>query len=320
MRTFLCRVCTFTYIRLIHFPLYLVKQLADISDLVCNVINALSQILLMGKPYYWGLRYRKIVSPDRRLVILANGPSLNEDIELLKKEDLSKTDFVMMNYSANSDLFEKLRPKFYCLADHAFFRPLKELDKISRLYFDIEKKLNWDMTMVLSYNVKVVKGFSKLTNPLIKFQRVFALDSVGPKKFQWWMCKHGFAIPGLGTVTNLAAFTGIQYGYKQIEFCGNDMSFFDGICVDDDNHPCTYTRHFYDKEPEKRPVMINDTTYQTLETYVDMVHKMIISHNKISEYGKHMGVKFINRTRNSMLDCYPRLIKLYPELISKNSV
>ena len=313
MRDFLCRLSTFSYIRLIHMPLEALKKFIDILDLECNVFNAILQIIFLGRPFYWGLKYKPVVQPDRRLVILANGPSLNEDLERLRKEDLTKTDFAMMNFSANSELFEEFRPKFYCLADHAFFRHVKGLNQIRGMYECLDKKLSWDMKMILAYNVKIVKQFSGLNNPKIKYQRVFALESVGPKKFQRWICKRGHAIPGLGTVTNMAAFAGIQYGYKQIEFCGNDMSFFDGICVDDENHPCTYTRHFYDKEPERKPVMIDDNTHQTLETYVDMVQRMIISHNRIAEYGKSLGVRFVNRTRNSMLDCYPRLIKICPE-------
>lgn len=316
MKNFLCRLCTFTYIRLIHFPLDAIKKFIDIIDLESNVLNAILQILFAGKPFYWGLKYRSIVPPDRRLVILANGPSLNEDLERLRKEDLSKTDFAMMNFSANSSLFKEFRPKFYCLADHAFFRPITALDQVRHLYACLDRELNWNMSLILSYNVKTVKDFAGLNNPNIKFQRVFALESVGPKRFQWWMCKRGHAIPGLGTVTNMAAFVGIQYGYKQIEFCGNDMSFFDGIYVDNDNHPCICIRHFYDKETEKAPVMIDERTHHTLETYVKMVQRMIISHNKIAEYGKAMGVKFVNRTRHSMLDCYPRLIKLHPEKFS----
>ena len=313
MRDFLCRACTFTYIRLIHSPLGAIKKFIDIIDLECNILNAHLQILFSGKPFYWGLKYNPTVSEDRRLVIIANGPSLNEDLERLRKEDLSKTDFAMMNLSANSDLFEELRPRFYCLADHAFFRHVKGIDQIRRMYANLDKSLSWEMTLLLAYNVKTVKNFSGLKNPKIKYQRVFALESNGPKGLLRWIYKRGHAIPGLGTVTNMAAYVGIQYGYKQIEFCGNDMSFFDGICVDDDNHPCTYTRHFYDKNPERKPVMIDDKTHQTLETYVDMVQRMIISHNRIAEYGKSIGVRFVNRTRNSMLDCYPRLIKISPE-------
>ncbi len=313
MKDFLCSICTFTYIRLIHAPLNGIKKIIDIIDLEFNVLNAHLQILFSGKPFYWGLKYKQVVPNDRRLIIVANGPSLSEDLERLKKEDLSKTDFAMMNLSANSDLFEELRPKFYCLADHAFFRNVKEIDKIQQLYASIDNKLTWDMTLVLSYNVKTVKSFSGLTNPNIKYQRVYALESCGLTRFQRWLCKRGHAIPGLGTVTNMAAFVGIQLGYKQIEFCGNDMSFFDGICVDDDNHPCMYTRHFYDKMPEKKPLMIDDKRHQTLETYVDMIQRMIISHNRIAAYGESLGVYFVNRTRNSMIDCYPRLIKTCPE-------
>lgn len=313
------RICTFIYIRVFHNPIQWIKNVFDFIDFLLSIINGLLQIFFSGTPFYWPLKFKQTVSPKRRLIVIANGPSLNEDLDRLSKEDLSNTDFAMMNFSVNSPLFFKLKPIYFCIADHAFFKPGYNEENVRKAYQALEKLVDWDLILVVSYNVKVVKKYSGLTNPHIKFQRVFAVSCDSFKSVPYRLYKKGLGNPGIGTVTNMAAFAGIQYGYKQIEFCGNDMSFFDGICVSDDNYPCVEMKHYYDDKVTLKPMMISDTQHQTLRSYVEMVYRMIVSHNAIADYGKYMGVQFINRTRKSMLDCYPRLIKIHPEEFEDNN-
>ena len=310
---FFIAVSEFIYIRFFRNPIQWTIQVFDLVDFVANILNNIFQILFGGRPFYWGLMYNPLVSPNRRLVVLANGPSLNEDLERLTKEDMSNIDFAMMNFSANSPLFQKYKPKYYCLADPAFFTGGCDKESVRNIYKTLNDLVDWDLTLIVSYNVKHVKKYSNITNPHIEFQRVFSMRHNGHMNLMHWFYKMGLAIPGLGTVTNMAAYAGIQYGYKQIEFCGNDMSLLDGLCVNDDNYTCVELKHFYDDNVELKPMMISDTQYHTLYSYVLMISAMVLSHNNIAEYGKYMGVGFINRTRKSMLDCYPRLIKIHPE-------
>lgn len=310
---FLCKVCTYIFVRIVCPTTDGLKTCLDVINLEFNILNGHLQIFFRGRPFYWGLKYKQRVADNKRLIILANGPSLNEDLGRLRKEDLSNADFLMMNFSSDSELFQEFKPKYYCLADHMFFKKDYRYERVQKMFSALNSTLDWDMTLFIAYNIKVVQKFSGLNNPQIKYQRIFSLESKGPKVFQRWVCKCGYAIPGLGTVANMAAYIGIQYGYKQIEFCGNDMSFFDGICVNDDNIVCISMKHFYEKDAILKPIMLDNIKKQSLESYVDMVLNMIKGHNRIAEYGGGLGVRFVNRTRKSMLDCYPRLIKESPE-------
>ena len=48
-----------------------------------------------------------------KITIIANGPSLKEDVYFLLDEDYKKqTDFLMLNFSAFDSLFFKLRPQY----------------------------------------------------------------------------------------------------------------------------------------------------------------------------------------------------------------
>ena len=313
MRSFIFKVCEFIYIRVFHNPIQWLIKFLNFVDFLVNVLKGGLQVLFCGPPFYWSLKYKAIVPANKRLIVLANGPSLYEDLERLSKEGVQNTDYSMMNFSTNSELFLKYRPRFFCLADNEFFPPTYLTNEVRDVYDKLNECVDWDLTLVVTCDVRTVKEFSRITNPNIKFQRVFNMRFNTSKNFKHWFFKRGLGIPGLGTVTNLAAFVGIQYGYKQIEFCGNDMSFLEGICVNDENCLCTKVKHFYDENVELQPIMISDTQHDNLANYVNMIYAMIHSHNEIAEYGRYMGVKFINRTRKSMLDCYPRLIKIHPD-------
>lgn len=313
MRIFILKVCEFIYIRMFHNSIQWIITLLNFLDFSVNVLKGVIQVLFCGPPFYWSLAYRNAVPDNRRLMVLANGPSLSEDLERLAKEETLNTDYAMMNFSINSELFLSYKPRFFCLADNEFFCPTYLADEVREVYNKLNEYVDWDLTLVVTYDVKTVKDFSKITNPKIKFQRVFNMRFNTSKNFKYWFFKRGLGIPGLGTVTNLAAFVGIQYGYKQIEFCGNDMSLLEGICVNDENRLCAKIKHFYDENVELQPIMVSDTQYDNLANYVNMIGAMIHSHNEIAKYGKYMGVNFINRTRKSMLDCYPRLIKIHPD-------
>lgn len=316
MRTLIGKILTSINFRLITQPSDAIIRGMELWKCVCNVLIESLQIIVTGRPYYWKLEYKQRVSKEKRLIVLANGPSLNEDLERLSKEDTSNADFAMMNFSVNSPLFTKYKPKFYCLADNAFFFGNYLSDNVKSVYIKINEDVNWDMTLCVAQNIKSSQYYEILSNQKIHIQRIFPFVSHGPEKILNWLYKKGYAIPGMGTVTNMATYVGIQYGYKHIELCGNDMSFFDGICVNDDNVPCCKVKHFYDDKVELKCQMISKTKAHTLKSYVTMVLAMIISHDKIARYAKNMNIEVLNRTRKSMLDSYTRLIQVKPELFS----
>ncbi len=255
--------------------------------------------------------YNPSMIKSERLIVLANGPSMVKDYEVLKQEgNIEKCEFLMMNFSANSDLFLQLKPSVYCLADPMFFKADTRIEKVRGLFDALNTKVDWDMTLVLTVCVEDFKAFSQINNPHIKMERVLNVSYEGPEHFRFYMYRHGWCVPERGTVANLAVLYGIQKGYKRIELCGIDMTFFEGICVNEKNELCTLEKHFYDKDDVifKKPFVYGVTgEVMSLSMYIDMVGKMVKSHNMLKSYGDSLGVSFLNRTECSMLDSYPRL-------------
>lgn len=296
------------------------RRIAEMSGKLRFRIDLLleeQEIKKYGKPYYNGLSYKQIVPKDRRLVILANGPSLPEDIALLKKQgSLENTDFLMMNFSVSQNYYSEFKPKFYALADPMFFGEDYRIEKVKHMFCELNEKTTWDITLLLAYDVNEFIKFSGITNPRIHFQRIRHIVYPGNDEKKYIFYENGSSMPILGTVANMGLYAGIQYGYKQIELCGVDMSFFDGICINDNNEVCTIEKHYYDKEKYTlKPYRgVSNDKSMPLDQYINMVNYMVVSYRQLADYAKCKNVFVLNRTRKSMIDCYPRLIQTNPEL------
>ena len=300
------------YIRLCNLLLHsLCRTYATLGRLIFLLKSEIfiTSVYLERYPCCSRLVYNPIVSVEQTLLVLANGPSLMYDLEILfknNKYDLS--DSIMMNYSATQEMFYKIQPRYYALADPMFFKPDYRIEKVCNLFRCLDEKVDWDMTLVIPVSVKSFIEFSGIRNKHIKFQRVCTNVSSGATNLRFRDYMKGRAMPYLGTVANLAVFVGIQLGYKRIELCGVDMSFFEGLCVNEKNETCTIEKHYYDSNVTMKPYIDPRTNRaMSLDNYIDMVLQMVRSHKELAEYGASMGVSFLNRTANSMLDCYDRM-------------
>ena len=115
-------------------------------------------------------------------------------------------------------------------------------------------------------------------------------------------------MPSLYTVANLAIFVGINGGYKHLRLYGVDHTYFDSLCVNEDNQVCTKIAHFYnDKEEELRPLRRSlDGKVYTMSEYLKMVMEVFRSHDILYKYSKYMKVQILNCTKGSMIDSYER--------------
>jgi len=280
-----------------------------INHFVCYLVDIffyiVSKLLRLGKKRY---PYKDRVAGNRKLTILANGPSLRKVLENYKENDLfDNSDYVVMNYFAHENVFRELKPKYYCLADPMFLIKDSRYEKVMALFKVLNEEVDWDMDLYIVFNKKKFLRFSGLNNPHIHICSINVSKFMGFGSFAHLLYRHNFAAPIMGTVANLCVYIGLNNGYKTINLFGVDMSFFEGICVDENNQLCSIIRHFYDDKTELRPYIDQQTNQaMKLSKYIDMVNLMIKSHEVLASYALSLGANVVNRTENSMLDCYPR--------------
>ena len=243
------------------------------------------------------------VSSHRKLCILGNGESLNDEQLTCK----SNIDYMVVNRHVLADNYTELKPRYYVLADPYFFE--KERGK------DILKKINeitdWDMTVFLPYNKITNKSHSTLfTKSNIQCVLFNATDFRGFKQLRYWLYDCQLAMPFVGNVIVSTIMLALQMDYQCVELYGVEHSWTKYLYVREDNLVYLENTHFYDKEevkprPQKDIQELDEyPMYLSLKNY----SKMFESYWEIKQYliYRRKYKRIINCTKKSFIDAFIR--------------
>ncbi|MCR9633792.1 hypothetical protein NB520_20045, partial [Vibrio antiquarius] len=68
---------------------------------------------------------------SKKCIVLGNGPSIKNDIEVIKKQ-IGNSDYLAVNHFCENSDFEILKPNKYVLLDEYFWHPDASLDLIEK--------------------------------------------------------------------------------------------------------------------------------------------------------------------------------------------
>lgn len=235
--------------------------------------------------------------------ILANGPSLKkafEDGDVKYEEN----DVFVVNMFVHSPEFWMIKPKFYFLADDAYFAPRTErTQNFVKSLSDAFQRVDWDMFLCIP-STCVNGGILKaLNNSHIKIIRWNTTTFEGFRNIRHFMYSHNMAMPRCQTIANMTLIAAINMGYENIFLYGVDHSWTRDLCVNDDNEVCYGDRHVY--ATSIQIVKKEGTIGRLLHCFAYMFD----SHWMINDYAKFRGVNIWNCTRDSFIDAYPRKYK-----------
>lgn len=238
--------------------------------------------------------------------ILANGPSLKKDLDnLVDTDSVSALNFFCLN-----DVFWKIKPNHYVLADPAFFRLDNPADNVVRLYEAIGK-IDWDIVFYvpLKYYSVFRDKVSSNTNVIIKtFYRFPLMLENTPKYIERFLYKRGLGAPSAHNVLIPSIFLMINEGYEKIYLYGADHSWISQMAVNDENQVCLVDNHFYDKsEPVMKPwLTINGEPFK-MHDLMKIFYIVFLNHQKLNDYAKSLGnISIINMTKDSFIDSFER--------------
>ena len=254
----------------------------------------------------------KIERQGDRMVVIGNGPSLNKTIELYESQ-LHEADSVMVNFSAKSELFERIKPSAYLLVDPAYYTIPKHLEtSLLALYGAIVTKTTWPMKIVMPKCAKgcyAVERFKENPNlELLFYEDGWQLPN-GISKYEAW--DKNLICPPAQTVLNTAVWLSVYWGYKETYLVGADTSFIQDIYVGQkDNILYTVDTHFYKNEDvykgELEPEKSGRKFGMDMEQLLESVYVMFKSYRELREYAEWKGVKIYNASEYSMIDCLER--------------
>lgn len=239
---------------------------------------------------------------DRKLVVLATGPSLNDDLSV---NNMLDSDFCVVNEYCKSSMYKELKPTMYVLADPLYFCEewMRDSDKET---IDIISKTDWNVAVYVPYIY-----FSKVK---IKLQSNFVhVYSYHTNTYLGWdfmrniLYKKGWSMPRIQNVLIPCVFIGINLGYSVIELYGVDHSWTKEIRVNKENQVCLCDRHFYDKgevalNPWKR---FDGNQYKMHEILRDLAY-MFEGYHNLRKYADMNNCKVRNMTKESFIDAFER--------------
>lgn len=237
------------------------------------------------------------------LVILCNGPSLNDTIEKIK--GYKKVDYMCLNYfPSNSQYYYELKPKYFCVIDSDYLDPQNSIYSPKTKYLmECLKKSDWKQ-IIFTYPFHKLK--LKKDN-LYEFSincNVHDIDYFS--KLEGKRYKKNISILPIKNVAIFALYSAIMLNYKKIYFAGLDMSFHTSIHVNENNHIIQRMEHFYGTEErdltdESKEIEKEGMSGLFYEWYVDFKGFKIMR-----DYANSLNIKIINLNRMSFVDCFEK--------------
>lgn len=291
---------------------YYVKLVAETTISILRIIKSLCKFGC-DKTGYDFLK-DKIKRNDTCLV-LGNGPSLLENINDLCK--YGETDKIAVNYFANTDYYNQIKPQYYILLDPEFFLPEdivseRIINNRNIVFENIVKKTTWDMTLFVPIQGKKIGVFKKYLqyNTNIKIVYFNCSSVISCKSVRHWMYKKNFGMPHAQNILVAALYVLLNIGYKSIYLLGAEHSWLQDIAVNDSNIVCLKDKHFYSEEDIKyQPFYKNQEEKQTFNMYEVLVAfaLMFKGYYEIKEYADYLGANIYNATVNSYIDAFERI-------------
>ena len=247
------------------------------------------------------------------LVVIGNGPSLNESMKRFK-DRIIKYDCIVVNNFCDTDYYQQLQPKLYLLADPAFFGMIDSYEpslkeRVNRFIAKIIEKTKWDVSLIVPSLAIGSESINKIKkNPFIHPYFYNYKDLVKyneDNKFDFWD-QNLISVPAQ-TCLNTCVWLGIFLRYSEIYVIGADTSWIELLHVDQDtNEVYTIDSHFYGKR--KMP-LYKDTEGKIpvkLHEELNSISNALRSYWDLKAYADYAGVKVYNASEYSLIDAFER--------------
>ena len=194
----------------------------------------------------------QIIKTKEKMLIIGNGPSLTKNLER-DIEKFKDFDCIVVNNFCETMYYTQVKPKFYLLADSAFFGNIDTCadwlkTRINNLIDSLITNTTWDINLIvpnIAINSKFLSEIQK--NPFIHPYYYNAFDTCKieeGEKFKLWD-KNLLSVPAQ-TCLNTCLWLGIFLRYKEIYLVGADTTWIELLHVDQEtNEVYTIDSHFY---------------------------------------------------------------------------
>ena len=241
------------------------------------------------------------------LVILGNGPSLNDTIAH-SMSFLRSHHLLAVNFAACAEQFVMLRPRYYVLADPLFFTALSQ-PNIKKLWHVLNEEVDWRLTLLVPHKFRKTISAEGVTarNPHLDVAFYNLTPVEGFKWLENLAFSTGLGMPRPRNVLIPSIMLALGVGYKTIYIAGADHSWTRTLSVDDDNNVVSIQPHFY-KDDDREVKRVNTEYMQyPLHQILYSFYIAFRSYFTIARYARHIKATIYNITPGSFIDAFPRL-------------
>ena len=243
----------------------------------------------------------KVASSDDSIIIMGNGPSLNDAIEN-SFDKLTTIPTLAVNFAANAPQFTQLRPRYYVLADPHFFVATDDVN-VKKLMNNLSS-IDWTMTLVVPFEAKK-RGFV-IDNENVKVEYFNFLAVEGFEWLENWAYASGRGMPRPRNVLIPSIMIAMKLGYGNIYVTGADHSWTKTLLVNERNEVVSIQPHFYKEDEQEQKRIKVDYLKYPLHQIIYSFYVAFKAYHKIQRYALHRGVKVYNSTPESFIDAFPR--------------
>lgn len=234
------------------------------------------------------------------LRILGNGDSLKSILDTMSSE----CDYMVMNAHILHPSYIELKPKYYVLADPAFFHPRPCYDS-TRILHKILEETTWEMTLFVPW--EHTRGVDLKSTEWVTVEYVNQSWYTGPEQYREFVYEHNLAMPNVNNVLASAIYLSIYLGYKNVELYGVEHSWTRDIYVNDQNQTCLRDSHFYDKEVVNEKVIVDSNGHpmkfhEVLKLYMDYFPAYWELRGLAEKHNCHI----VNCSPNSFIDAFEK--------------
>ena len=246
------------------------------------------------------------------LFVLGNGPSLNTTFEN-GTDFLKQKDVICVNNFVTTDLFVKLKPTKYMIADPSNLIGLDTLsdtlkNETVKVVNELQTKLNWHMDFILPDFAQTGYLYQTLrTNKFISFYFYNTKDVSKTNYTYFQNLDENLIAPPAQTVLNTCLWLGIKLRYDEIYLLGADTSWIERVRVDQTtNELYTIDRHFYGEV--KRPLYsdVDGKIPRKLHEELEADARVLRNYWELEAYAQHAGITVYNASAYSLIDAFNR--------------
>ncbi|MFT4662387.1 MAG: hypothetical protein ACI8XB_002677, partial [Patiriisocius sp.] len=255
------------------------------------------------------------------VVILGNGPSLNEFVE--SSEDfLATRSKLAVNYFVRSEFYQRLKPNYYLITSPEFWKKEEKegwSEDRMKTFELLADRTDWDLVF---YVPKLAEKHHKWkgiieANKNIEIRYFNNIPIEGFVFFRNWAFKNNLGMPRPHNVIIPSLMMSINMKYSRIFLAGSEHSWLKELNVTEDNVTLLSQKHFYEKQSshvksihsnvKEKPMYYGGSkNKRPLHDVLEKFYFTFRAYWEIKDFATKKNVSIYNLTKDSYIDAYDK--------------